>query len=73
MATYVVTLVDKVTGKTQRIAVNSVCTHGMQEYVDELVAAGDPGIRLEHPVVCEGGIEMLSPAVARQLSSRATA
>jgi hypothetical protein len=73
MTTYLVTLIDKLSGKTQKIVVNSACTHGMQEYVNELLAAHDPGIVLEHPVVCEGGIEVIPAKIARQLMTRTTA
>jgi hypothetical protein len=67
--TYLVTLIDKVSGKSQRIIVTSECTHGMQEYVDELREQSDPGIVLESPVV--SAIETIPEPIARRLQTRA--
>lgn len=51
MQNYLVTMVDRVTGRHQRVIVQSDCPHGMQEYIDHLVTEGSTEIRLAHPVV----------------------
>ena len=50
---YLVTMIDRETGKCQRIIVCSPCEHGMQKFVDELVLQGAPDIHLSHPVVID--------------------
>lgn len=53
MYSYLVTMVDRVTGEHQRVIVQSGCSHGMQEYIDQQVAQGSLDIRLAHPVVID--------------------
>lgn len=48
MYTYMVTLIDKETGKDQRILVRSTCSDGMQEFVDSL-----DDLKLDSPVVVD--------------------
>lgn len=53
MHSYLVTMVDRMTGEHQRVIVQSDCSHGMQEYIDRLVVAGSRDIRLSSPVVID--------------------
>ena len=53
MHSYLVTLVDRVTGEHQRIIVQSNCAHGMQEYIDAQVSRGGSEIVLGNPVVID--------------------
>ena len=54
--TYLVTLADRVTGKDQRIIVQSECADGMQEFVER--ADLTPPLEIKNPVVI--GIRELS-------------
>lgn len=47
---YLVTLIDRETGKMQKIAVLSPCPDGMQEFVEGPL---DPPLTLAHPRVVE--------------------
>lgn len=53
MHSYLVTMVDRITGEHQRIIVQSDCPHGMQEYIDRQVSKGNSDIRLPNPVVID--------------------
>lgn len=53
MHSYLVTMVDRMTGRHQRVIVQSDCSHGMQEYIDQLVVAGSCDIKLSNPVVID--------------------
>jgi len=49
MTSYLVTMLDRLTGQQCRIVVQSDCEHGMQEFVDRLAAEGR--IPIAYPVV----------------------
>ena len=49
MNTYLVTLADRVTGKDQRILVQSKCSDNMQEFIDSDEVK--PTLNLREPVV----------------------
>jgi hypothetical protein len=53
MYSYLVTMVDRVTGQHQRVIVQSDCQHGMQEYIDQQVSRRNPDIKLADPVVID--------------------
>lgn len=53
MHSYLVTMVDRVTGEHQQVIVQSDCPHGMQEYIDQQRLEADSVIRLAHPVVID--------------------
>jgi len=48
---YLVTMLDRVTGEECRIVVQSRCPHGMQEFVDRLAAEGR--LPISFPVVID--------------------
>jgi hypothetical protein len=68
MHSYLVTLVDRLTGQHQRVIVHSDCPHGMQEYIDRQVNRGDPEIHLANPVVID-----IDDRTARHIPFRHTA
>jgi hypothetical protein len=53
MHSYLVTLVDRITGEHQQVIVRSDCPHGMQEYIDQQIGEGNLPIRLNNPVVID--------------------
>lgn len=53
MHSYLVTMIDRETGKSQRIVVQDTCPHGIQEFVDQKVAEGHPDLYLNNPVVVD--------------------
>jgi len=61
MHSYLVTLLDRLTGAEHRIVVQSDCPHGMQQFVDGLALDGK--LPLDNPVVID--IESV-PLPARQ-------
>jgi hypothetical protein len=65
MHSYLVTLVDRLTGEYQKVIVQSDCVHGMQEYIDAQVVEGRSEIRLVNPVVID-----IDDRVARHIPLR---
>lgn len=51
MNTYLVTLVDRDTNEVQKIWVNSPCSCGMQEFVDNPPERLKADLILDHPIV----------------------
>lgn len=51
MKSFVVTMLDRVTGEMCRVIVQSECSHGMQEFIDQLANAGQ--LSIANPVVLD--------------------
>lgn len=53
MKSYLVTVIDKVTGDVQQVIVQASCTHGLQEVIEKGAAAGKLAEPTTHPVVVD--------------------
>lgn len=51
MNSYLVTMLDRITGEQCRVIVQSDCVHGMQAFVDGLAAKGQ--LSITNPVVID--------------------
>jgi hypothetical protein len=51
MNSYLVTMLDRMTGQECRIVVQATCPHGMQTFVDDLAAQGR--LDITYPVVID--------------------